>query len=497
MLVGELIEKICHDGSRRKLWALIADLFGVRLPHQSYTPGHSSPLGFVADAMFNPAQDLASWSCRSGGKTLCSSIIAALEFQRRRGLQARVLSGSEDQARYLYEYWRNWCNGPLRGLLDGPASRMLTRINGGRFEILAASQKRVRGLKVQHLYEDELDEIDPEIHAASLGMIATTPSAPGRTIYTSTWHRPQGLMGKMVAACPGNGVRLHKWAIWEAIGNCPVERHDNGRNCPTCPISKPCMEKAREINRAAIVGLASRTNGIYQVEDVIKAFQKADGITWEAEYLCKRPSLGGLVYSMFDRAVHVRPGLDFDNALPTYRAIDFGLNNFVCLWIQEAKDGSIYVLDEYWAQNAVLETNAKYIRSLDEDAGHGVEATFVDPAGRSRNDQTGYSDVKILRSTGIACQYSLTPFAREVRNGIKLVRAALMSASGRPRLFIAAKCKHLITAFESYRLRQVNGEYVDDPIKPQDCDHWMDALRYYFVNRYVPTRVSSGYLRYT
>ena len=78
---------------------------------------------------------------------------------------------------------------------------------------------------------------------------------------------------------------------------------------------------------------------------------------------------------------------------------------------------------------------------------------------------------------------TLSPWAREVLNGVQFLRALLQPAVGKPRLFIAPKCKKLIEAFESYKLRQVNGEYIDEPIKPQSCDHPMDALRYFVVNR--------------
>ncbi|MCD6364568.1 MAG: hypothetical protein J7M14_01705, partial [Planctomycetes bacterium] len=149
-----------RPGNRADLWLFIYQHFGLRLPHRSFTKGHSSPFGFVADAFFNPGLDIAAWASRSGGKTLGASIIAAMQYLFTDGLQGRVLGGSEDQARNLYEYWQRWCGGILTGRIEGETRRQLTRVAGGRFEILSASQKRVRGPKVQLLFEDELDEID-------------------------------------------------------------------------------------------------------------------------------------------------------------------------------------------------------------------------------------------------------------------------------------------------------------------------------------------------
>ena len=213
--------------TKQELWGLILAAFDIKLPWRSFTPGHSSPFNFVADCFFHPDADIAAWSCRSGIKTLGLSIVAALEFFYHDGLQARVLSGSEDQARHLYEYWARWCQTFLAHRVEGEVTRRLTRVAGGRFEILAASHKRVRGPKVQRLYEDELDEIPADIDRAAAGIIDSRPGMPGCTRYASTWHRVDGPMGRLVDGCPANGIRLHKWNIWEAIERCPRERHQD------------------------------------------------------------------------------------------------------------------------------------------------------------------------------------------------------------------------------------------------------------------------------
>ena len=66
--------------NRADIWLFVYERFGIRLGHTAFTQGHSTPLDFVADALVNSGDDIAAWSCRSGGKTLGSSIIAAVEF---------------------------------------------------------------------------------------------------------------------------------------------------------------------------------------------------------------------------------------------------------------------------------------------------------------------------------------------------------------------------------------------------------------------------------
>jgi len=480
--------------ARQVLWQTIRDEFGIELPHRIFTPGHSGPLHFAWDCLAHPGEDVAAWSCRSGGKTLTASIVAAMELGAVDGLEVRVLSGSEAQARCLYAYWRRWCEGFLRRRVRGRVGATITAVGGGKMEILAASQKRVRGPKVHRLYADELDEIDPEIERAAVGMIASTAEIPASTRYMSTWHRIDGPMGRLIEATPGNGVHLHKWNIWEAIARCPPERHEQGRGCEACPLAPACRAKAREFHRdpGRRVGIAADAGGLCAIDDVIKAYRKVGSATWAAEYECKRPSVEGLVYSDFDEAVHriavAPPGVT------VYRSIDWGFNTFVCLWLGVDPDGIVYLLDTYKAGRTLLKVHADAILAhwLRE-----VKATYCDPAGRSRNDQTGRSNVEEFRAYGIECTYTLSGRAREVANGVRLVRAALKPATGPPRFryLDTDNNRAFVRDIQSYRNRRVNDTYIDEPLDPQPAEHTMDALRYFYVNRLCPRTVHRVPLR--
>lgn len=473
--------KISRPRTRRELWSFIYVHFGLALPHKTFTPGHSSPFDFVADAFFHPARDMAAWASRSGGKTLSASIIAALEFLFTDKLQARVLSGSEDQARNLYNYWRRWCVTLLAGRLDESVKASRTRVAGGSLEILAASQKDVRGPKVHRLFEDELDEIDCDIDAAAVGMIASDDLHPGRTVYASTWHRNDGRMAWLIDQCGRDTVALHKWNLWESIERCPSDRHEQGRGCKTCGLAPACLAKAREaLDEADGVGIASAGCGFYRIDDAVKAYRKVGKRVWETEYECRRPGVEGLVYPQFDETDHrcktPPPGLR------VYRSIDWGHGVFVCLWLGQDRQGCVWLLDTYRAECGTIHQHAEHISSHRLTK---VAETYCDPAGRNRNDQTGRSNVDIFREYGIHCSYTLDAKLREVRNGIRLVRGALEPAAGRAKFFYVA-CENnriFVKAMQSYRNRKVNGIWLDEPADPQEFEHIPDALRYFFVNR--------------
>lgn len=481
--------KIKLPETRDELWGFVYARFGVRLGYKVFTKGHSTPLDFLCDAFFNPSKDIACWSCRSGGKTLSASILAAMEFIKYSKLQSRVLSGSKDQAMFLYGYWNRWCGAVLKNLLDGDVKKTQTLISGGRLEILAASQKKVRGGKVQRLFEDEVDEMDPKIDSAAVGMLASMPDIPARTIYTSTWHRNDGLMGKLIESAEKNGISLHKWNIWEAIAKCELDRHLNGKGCESCRLADECVAKAREFYKdpQRRTGIAADACGLYSIDDVIKAYKKVSRLMWDAEFLCNRPTAEGLVYPEFDELKNRCETTPAE--LKIYRTIDWGRGVFVCLWIGVDRQGRIFVLDTYRSEKATLAQHAEYIKS---HRLQNIYRTYCDPAGRNRSDQSGQSNIEIFNQYGIHCDYTLTPRLRKVSHGIDMVRGCIAPADGKIKLFYIP-CENnnvFVKAMQSYRNRKVNGIWLDSPQDPQEFEHIPDALRYFVINLNKNDRVA-------
>jgi hypothetical protein len=145
-------------------------------------------------------------------------------------------------------------------------------------------------------------------------------------------------------------------------------------------------------------GKAKVADGYLKIDDCITQMRRASRACFEAEMLCKRPSLENVVFAEFDPAVHVGV-VDYDANLVLYRAIDFGfVNPFVCLWIQVDGEGGVRVIDEYVRSRAAIAVHAEEIKRRTVCSEEQVATTFCDPSGAGRNDVTGTSAPVRVRS---------------------------------------------------------------------------------------------------
>jgi phage terminase large subunit len=216
-----------------------------------------------------------------------------------------------------------------------------------------------------------------------------------------------------------------------------------------------------------------------KIDDCITVMHRASRAGWEAEMLCKKPSLENMVFDEFDPAIHVK-SIDYDADLPLYRALDFGfVNPFVCLWIQVDSDGVVRVIDEYIRSRATIDVHAEEIKSRTPVSEGQVAATFCDPAGKNANDVTGTSVVRELRTMGIVTQYRRSG----ILEGIELVRRAIRNGEGKSSLLISPRCQRLIEAMRCYHYpERSTGSGAELPLKDGLHDHPIDALRYFLIN---------------
>jgi hypothetical protein len=163
--------------------------------------------------------------------------------------------------------------------------------------------------------------------------------------------------------------------------------------------------------------------------------------------------------------------------------MDFGFNDpFVCLWIHRDAHDRIFVANEYVQSCRTVEENINEVKSLGAPPGTHIAC---DPSGVNRNDQTGRSNIDLLRKAGFIVHRQTSRIAE----GLEPIRAALLSATGSVRLTIHPRCTRLITALKAYHYPDKGGE---NPVKDHIHDHPIDALRYYFLNYKVGSGTGSS-----
>jgi hypothetical protein len=468
--------------TRQDLANYIKVFLGIDVPDKKICAEHATPmdylwyaynLDFACGDNIRPNGDCVVWANRGGGKTELAAIATLADCIFKPGCQIRILGGSGEQAGRMYEYLTGFLSRGFERFLAGPVRKeKCSFINGSSVEVLTQSATSVRGTHVQKLRCDEVELFEEQVFAAAKFITHSTDGIGAAMETISTMHRPYGLMQRLIADADKNNTPVFKWCMWEVIERC------SGRSCSQCPLWGDCG------------GRAKQAAGYLKIDDCITQMRRASRAGFEAEMLCQRPSLENVVFAEFDPAVHVRP-LDYDANLPLYRAIDFGfVNPFVCLWLQVDSDGCVRVIDEYIRARAAIDVHADEIKQRTPRGEEAVAATFCDPAGAGRNDVTGTSSVKELRSMGIRTRYMRS----NILAGVELIRRHLCAGDSTSRLIISPHCVRLIEALQCYHYPDGGcGADAELPLKDGVYDHPIDALRYFFCGLATAKTTSRRY----
>ena len=206
--------------------------------------------------------------------------------------------------------------------------------------------------------------------------------------------------------------------------------------------------------------------------------------TFRQEYLAEFTSFAGKVYPI-DRKIHVQD-FGYIEEWETYCSVDFGYRQPAVVWFQVGKvdgDYEVHIIDEI-----VHQTNIKTeeLIQMIKDKNYPVLKTYCDPAGAGVQSTSGLGDAEIFRKNGISVTYKRDRISQSIPSGVDLVRSFFKNAEGKARLFISEKCTNVINDFENYRYpdKKENQNLKEDPLKDGHHDHSMDAIRYFFINRF-------------
>jgi hypothetical protein len=355
--------------------------------------------------------------------------------------------------------------------------------NGSEVEILSASSRSVRGPHVPSLKLDEVEEIDPELREAAMGMCMNRGKEPATVLMTSTWHRIGGPMAGLMDRAKGGEFPLYSFCAFDVLETCPEER--SGRDlehCGKCALVEWCHDD-RDLHPSGLPK-AKRSAGHYSIESLVQKVRSTSRRTFEADYLCRGPRADGLYFPSFDGSRCRTEFADFDASLPVHVAIDPGVftgavfyqRRPVATGVAGSGEDRIHVFADYLAENLPAEQNARAIVEVARERCEGrIDAAWVDPAGGARNP-IGPTVLAELERGGLR---PLRGWPRgSVADGLALVESFLQPAHGPPQLWIHPRCVALIRALEEYRRARRGGSWQDYPEDPQHpAEDLVDALR--------------------
>ena len=457
---------------------------GLNVPRVAMVAGSTAPFDYLTHAYFEPettiqtpCKDAVIWANRGGGKTMLGAAATLLDLLFKPGVQVRVLGGSFEQSTKMYEHLVSLLDRPwFRGVLESePTSRRVELVNGSRLELLAGSQRSVRGVRVHKLRCDEVEEFDPRVWEAAQMVTRSgrcgDEMVRGAIEALSTMHRPFGLMAKITGELPGKDDQMasgrglsktFKWTALDVIEKCPEHRP-----CESCVLWEDCK------------GTAKRAQGFIPVDDLVQQWHRTSRRSWSVEMMCRQPEVSDCVYPEFVPARHVRAQSDVGYT-GFLGGMDFGLRSpavFLYAGVSKPRVPGdhplLHVLDEYVQRGRTLDQHMDAVRGqLDVKGWSRPDWLGVDPAGHQRNGHTGVSDVQALRAMG----YTVKTKRSFLRDGIERIRRRL----DRGQLLIHPRCKRLIEALRAYHF-DIDHPQKQEPVK-DGPDHLCDALRYMVVN---------------
>jgi hypothetical protein len=476
-------------------------MYDVRVADCPVCPGHAAPLDFVAAWVY----DRPSWSVvlgpRGGGKSFLRAFATHVDSLRYDRHGTKILGGSEAQSAQIYDALK-WLGAKQFAEADLMPELTATRASystGSEVSFIAASAKSVRGPHVASLCLDEVDEIDPEIREAAMGMNMAIDGVRASVSMTSTWHRVGGPMAGLIDRAQGGDFPLWSFCAFEVLERCPAERSGppcdgvdshgpvHYEHCPACPIRKWC-------HQADGPPKAKRSSGHYAIDSLIQKVQTVSLRIFEADYLCLGPRADGVWFAEFaDAYPFVDLSAEYDPALPVHLAVDSGVHTGAVFFQVRPDRAAVSVFGDYYAVGLSAEANARAILEAAGSLCNGrLDKRVTDPAGGARNP-VGPTVLAEYQRAGLPLdRWPL----RSVGDGLALVESFLKSADGTVGLTIHPRCRHLRNALLSYRRAKRSLQWQDYPEDPQHpAEELVDSLRGGLCDRFPEGRRPEPKLR--
>ncbi len=204
-------------------------------------------------------------------------------------------------------------------------------------------------------------------------------------------------------------------------------------------------------------------------EDIRNAHRYGD---WDA--------LAGTYFSEFRPELHICKPFRIPDEWPRYRAFDYGLDMFACLWIAVDFSGRCYVYREYCESDLVVSDAARVMRACTPPE-ERVSFTIAPPDMWNRQKDSGKNMAELFMQNGIGL---LKASNSRIQGWLALKELMKLRKDGKPGLIIFSDCKSLIEFLPALQHDTKNPS--DCAKEPHEITHAPDALRYFAVMRTMP-----------
>lgn len=177
-------------------------------------------------------------------------------------------------------------------------------------------------------------------------------------------------------------------------------------------------------------------------------------------------ALAGSFFPEFTPERHVCRPFPIPSRWIRYRAFDYGLDMFACLWAAISPEGVCYVYRECFQEDLVVSQAAAWMHRLTEPE-EIIQSTIAPPDMWSRVKDSGLTMAELFQRQGIALQ----------KAGNSRVQGwAALKELMQGKLVIFDTCQRLIADLSALQHDGVNPN--DAAKEPHDITHGPDALRY-------------------
>ena len=183
----------------------------------------------------------------------------------------------------------------------------------------------------------------------------------------------------------------------------------------------------------------------------------------------------GQYFTEFSERLHVTHPFEIPDTWRKYRAIDYGLDRLVCLWIAVAPGGVCYVYRELCESNLPVSRAAEEILKR-TPKNEDIYATLAPPDLWARSQESGRTKASLFSEYGL----NFTRSSNDRECGWLSVKELLCErGAGEVGLKIFSTCKELIRCLPALQRDKIRP--TDTANEPHDITHAPDALRAFAI----------------